>query len=75
MDEKWISIWNVINSGGVIALLFVNVVLLLRGDILPRRVYEDLTTRILDQLCRRVIDGIRTVIREEMHDKKSKDVD
>lgn len=69
MGEQWNSVWNLINTGGVIALLFVNLVLLLRGDILPRRVYEDLTTHILDELCRKVLDGIRTLLHNELGNK------
>lgn len=70
MSEDWLSVWNLINTGGVIALLFVNLVLLLRGDILPRRVYEDLTTHILDEVCRRLVDAIRTLLREELGGKR-----
>jgi hypothetical protein len=70
MGEKWISAWNLINTGGVIALMFINLVLLIRGDILPRRVYEDLTKRILNELCNEVIEAIRTLIREEIVDRK-----
>jgi len=65
MSEQAISIWNLINTGGVIATLVVTVIMFMRGDILPRKVYEDLTTRILEQLCKRVIDGVRQVIQEE----------
>ncbi len=65
MSEQAISIWNLINTGGVIATLVITVIMFMRGDILPRKVYEELTTRILNELCTRVLDGIRDVIREE----------
>lgn len=70
MDDKWTAIWNLINTGGVIALLFVNLVLLLRGDILPRRVYEDLLSSFVDRLCQKLLDAVRTLIREEMGRRK-----
>jgi hypothetical protein len=65
MNEQAINIWNLINTGGVIATLVVTVVMFMRGDLLPRRVYEELTTRILNDLCTRVLGGVRDVIREE----------
>lgn len=65
MNEQAISIWNLINTGGVIATLVITVVMFMRGDILPRKVYEELTVRILNELCKKVTESIRTVIREE----------
>ena len=73
MDSEAITIWNLINTGGMVALLFVNLWLLLRGDILPRKVYEELTTKILNELCARVISGVRKVIREEVTGKKEEE--
>jgi len=35
-----------------------------RGEILSRRVYEDLTTRILDALCARIVQEVREILRE-----------
>lgn len=67
MDNDWNSVWNIINTGGVIAVLFTNVVLLLRGDILPRRVYEELTTNILDKLCNKILDGIKKLLHDELN--------
>jgi len=73
MSEQAISIWNLINTGGMVALLFVNLWLLLRGDILPRRVYEDLTRRILKELCTQVVESVRDVIREETRKREGAD--
>jgi len=72
MTEQAVTVWNLINTGGVVALMFINLWLLLRGDILPRRVYEELTTRILKDLCREVIEGVRDMIREERAKKEDK---
>lgn len=65
MTEQAISVWNLINTGGVVATLVITVIMFMRGDILPRKVYEDLTTRILNELCKRVLEGVRAVVREE----------
>lgn len=65
MNEQAISLWNLINTGGVIATLVITVIMFMRGEILPRKVYEDLTTRILNELCKRVLEGVREVVREE----------
>lgn len=73
MNQEAVTIWNLINTGGMVALLFVNLWLLLKGDILPRKVYEDLTSRILNELCTRVLDGVRDVLREEIRAKKERE--
>lgn len=67
MEEQVNTIWNLINTGGVVAVLIVNLVLLLRGDLLPRRVYEKLTTNILQEFCERMTKGIRAMFREELN--------
>jgi len=69
MEEQVGAIWNLINTGGVIAMLIVNLVLLLRGDLLPRRVYEKLTTSILQEFCERMTKSIRGMFREELDRK------
>jgi fumarate reductase subunit D len=65
MNQEAVTIWNLINTGGMVAVMFVILWLLLRGDILPRKVYEDLTTRILNELCTRVVEAVRE-LREEI---------
>lgn len=61
------AIWSLINTGGVIAVLIINLVLLLRGDLMPRKVYENHTKYILEELCTKVLAGIRTIFREEIN--------
>jgi len=73
MGNEAVAVWNLINTGGMVALLFINLWLLLKGELLPRRVYEDLTTRILDQLCQRIMDGVRSIFREEMAQRDGED--
>ena len=65
MEQQVNAIWNLINTGGVVALLIVNLVLLLRGDLLPRRVYENLTRLTMEEFCTQMLKGIRSVFREE----------
>ena len=69
MNNEAVAVWNLINTGGMVALLFFNLWLLLKGDLLPRKVYEDLTKRILEDLCQKVLEGIRTVFRDEISRK------
>lgn len=66
MGESLITVLNLINTGGVIAVLLINVLLLLRGDILPRRVYEKLTEVVAKEFGAQIITTIRTIIREEL---------
>ena len=73
MNQEAVAVWNLINTGGMVFCLFFFLWLMLKGEMLPRRVYEDLTKRILEELCQKVIDGIRTVIREEVPRRERED--
>lgn len=69
MEQQVNAIWNLVNTGGVIALLILNLVLLLRGDLLPKHVYEKLTQHILEELCVKMMNGVRVIFREELRRK------
>ena len=62
--ETLVAIWNMINTGGVIAVLVLIVCLMIRGDLIPRRTYEDLTKRILTEVIAEIIKGVREVLKE-----------
>ena len=62
--ETLVAIWNMINTGGVIAVLVLIVCLMIRGDLIPRRTYEDLTKRILKEVIAEIIKGVREVLKE-----------
>ena len=62
--ETLVTIWNMINTGGVIAVLVLLVGLMIRGDLIPRRTYEDLTKRILKEVIAEIIKGVREVLKE-----------
>lgn len=62
--ETLVAIWNMINTGGVIAVLVLIVGLMIRGDLIPRRTYEDLTKRILKEVIAEIIKGVREVLKE-----------
>jgi len=59
------TIWNVINTGGVIAVLLLFVVLLVKGDLIPRKTYDDLTKRVLKEICTEIVLAIRAMLRDE----------
>jgi hypothetical protein len=56
---------QIVNGIGTVGLLVILFVLFYRGDIMSRRVYEELTKRILSELCERIIDEVHDLFEQE----------
>ena len=67
--DSFQMVLDAINTLGVIGLLVVLFVMFYRGDILSRKVYQDLTERVLKEVSREIIrnvkESLRSAIREE----------
>jgi len=59
------AIIDLVSSLGTVGVLLWLAFMFQRGDILSRRVYEDLTTRILEELCIRIGKEIRLALTED----------
>lgn len=53
-----VTLLDLVNAGGVIAVLLALFLMFYRGDLLSRRVYEDLTERLLGEMTARVIASV-----------------
>lgn len=56
------SVLDVISSFGVIGVLGLLIILLYRGDLLPRKVWEELTRNTMKELCREFKDMLNEVL-------------
>jgi len=64
---------DLIGNISIVGILGLIVYLFYRGELLSRRVYEDLTKRILKELAREITDGVIAAIQENSDkDKKGK---
>ena len=63
------TILAAMNSAGIIGVLIVMFVLFYRGDLMSRKVYEELTRHILQDLCDKIGDRIERVV-DKLNDKK-----
>lgn len=73
MDLSFQTLLYVVNTIGTLGVMSLMLWLFYRGDILPRRVYEELVQRLLDGVCERfkiVVDEIieKTTIRDDKHE-------
>lgn len=55
---------NVIGDIGILGLLAVIVWSFYRGDVLSRKVYQELTESILERVCSRLITEIREIVKD-----------
>lgn len=55
---------KVVGDVGILGLLAMVVWSFYRGDVLSRKVYQELTESILDRFCTRLVRELREVIRE-----------
>jgi len=62
------TLLGLVNAGGVLTVLLVLFVMFYRGDLLSRRVYEELTERLLGDLSARVIAGVGAMLKEARDD-------
>jgi len=62
METSTNTILGAINTAGIIGILVVLFVLFYRGDLMSRKVYEELTKHILKELCDQISDQIDKVI-------------
>jgi hypothetical protein len=63
MDNGWLTtIWNLINTGGVIFVLILILWLFLKGQIIPRVIYMELTKYVADELYIKFSQGVREVV-------------
>jgi len=55
------------------SLMAVALVLFMRGDILPRRVYEEMITRVVTEVATRVVASVRDMLDEWEQDTISRE--
>lgn len=67
--EQLATYADVANTLGVVAILLAMLVLFFRGDILSRRVYENLTERMLGAMVKKVCEEIREMF-EKYEERK-----
>lgn len=59
------TILELINAGGVTALLIGLIMLFLRGDIIPRKVYERLLRDLLSKIAADIIAAVTELLKEQ----------
>jgi len=59
------GIMTILNTGGVIAVLVVVLVLFFRGDLLPRRVWVELTEKVTLEISMKVVSAVQGCLKEE----------
>jgi len=60
------GIMTILNTGGVIAVLVVVLVLFFRGDLLPRKVWVELTEKVTVEISTKIVVAIQECFREEL---------
>ena len=58
-----VTLLELINAGGVIAILLVLFLMFYRGDLLSRRVYEELSKQLLGEMTAQVIASVNELLR------------
>ena len=59
------GIMAILNTGGVIAVLVVVLVFFLRGDLLPRKVWVELTEKVTLEISMKVVSAVQGCLKEE----------
>jgi len=73
------EIWNIINTGGVTALLFWNLYRYQKGDVLPRVLHNEITEQqdakiklMAAEVCKGMKDAVRDGMIEAHHELNGK---
>lgn len=66
------TVIEVINTLGVTGMLILLFILFYRGDIMSRRVYEELTKHILQELCDSIIGEVKDLVKEIIQEEQKK---
>lgn len=65
LDSEGLStILQLVNTGGVIAILGVFLTLFLRGEIVPRNVYDDITAKVIEEVSQKILIGIKNILND-----------
>ena len=64
------GIMAILNTGGVIAVLVVVLVFFLRGDLLPRKVWVELTEKVTLEILMKVMSAVQGCLKEELKKMK-----
>jgi len=64
------GIMAILNTGGVIAVLVVVLVFFLRGDLLPRKVWVELTEKVTLEISMKVVSAVQGCLKEELKKMK-----
>ena len=64
------GIMAILNTGGVIAVLVVVLVFFLRGDLLPRKVWVELTEKVTLEISMKVVSAVQGCLKEELEKMK-----
>lgn len=73
MELNLSTVLELMNSLGTLGLLAFLFYLFLRGDLMSRKVYEELTRNIMGTLVQKIIDELRDVLddwHKEYHGKE-----
>ena len=64
------GIMAILNTGGVVAVLVVVLVLFFRGDLLPRKVWVELTEKVTLEISMKVVSAVQGCLKEELEKMK-----
>lgn len=56
---------DIINAGGVAGVMIIVIILFLKGDIIPRKVYEKLLRDLLSKITADIIAAVTQVLKEQ----------
>ena len=63
--ESFTKFLDFVNTGGVTALLSVLIVLFIRGDIIPRKVYERMLRDTLTKIASDIIASVTALLKDQ----------
>jgi len=59
------GIMTVLNAGGVVGVLVVVLVLFLRGDLLPRKIWAELTEKVTLEISMKIVTAVQGRLKDE----------
>lgn len=62
--ESLTAVLQIINTFGVTAVLYIFLRLFIKGEILPRAVYDEITGKLIGDISSRIISGVKEIIED-----------
>lgn len=64
--ESLTAALQIINTFGVTAVLYIFLRLFIKGEILPRAVYDEITNKVVGDITGRIIASFREILEERL---------